>query len=271
MDDVSKSPVGEFAKATTVKQIADAVWQGDFSEDWLIGQTLNGGYAMSIGARALAEALPHPDPISVNGFFLGRTVPGPVRCEVEILREGGATSTGVVKLIQEGELKIQMTGVYGDADKQKGETIIREPIPPMLDLDECVDAPIAGNHKLRERLMQRMAPANVQSLVGDPEGSGVWHAWLDFADGSDKDLFSLIMFADALPPPVFSFYGARGWVPTLDLSVQIHGRPQSGPLRCVFRTNVMTESIVNEEGVIWDSSDKIVALARQTAKYRLPK
>ena len=265
-----QSARGEFAEATVVEQIDEKVWEGAFSEDWLIGQTLNGGYAMAVGARALGQALPHADPVSVTGYFLARTDVGPVRCEVEILRQGGASSTGVVKLIQNDELKIHLTGVFGDLDRQRGETQIVEPVPEMPSIDQCVDAPFRDNQKLRDRLVQRMAPANVRALEGEPEGTGVWQTWLDLADGSDKDLYSLIMFADALPPPVFSFYGAKGWVPTLDLSVQIHGRPCPGPLRSVFRTNVITNGIVNEEGVIWDSSDKIVALARQTAKYRLP-
>ena len=34
-------------------------------------------------------------------------------------------------------------------------------------------------------------------------------------------MISLLLFADAFPPPVFSLYGLVGWVPTLELSVQL--------------------------------------------------
>lgn len=271
MDKAVQASQGAFARATTIKQIEDNVWEGNFSADWLIGQTLNGGYAMAVGARVLGAALPHPDPVTVSGFFLARTEVGPVRCEVEILRKGGGSSSGVAKLIQNDELKIQVTGTYGDMARQRGETLNFEPIPDMPGFDQCDDLPYPSNQPFRKQMLQRMAPRNVRSLEGQPDGSGIWQGWLDFADGSDKDLFSMVMFSDALPPPVFSIYGPEGWVPTLELSVQLHQRPCAGPLRCIFRTNVITEGIVNEECLLWDSEDRIIAVARQTAKYRLPK
>ena len=271
MDNAAESLQGGFAQATAVEQIEDNVWQGNFSADWLIGQTLNGGYAMAVGARVLGAALPHPDPVTVTGHFLARTEVGPVRCEVEVLREGRGSSSGVVKLIQNGELKIQVAGVYGDMARQRGETLNFEPIPEMLSFEQCDDLPFPDNQPFRKQMLQRMASHSVRALQGEPDGSGVWRGWLDLIDGGEKDLFSVIMFSDALPPPVFSIYGREGWVPTLELSVQLHQRPCPGPLRCVFRANIITEGIVNEECLLWDSEDKIVAIARQTAKYRSPK
>ncbi len=261
---------GGFAKATAIKQIEDNAWEGNYSVDWMIGQTMSGGYAMSVGARVLGAALPHPDPVTVTGHFLARTEVGPVRCEVEVLREGRGSSSGVVKLIQNGELKIQVIGVYGDMNRQRGESLDLEPIPDMPSFEQCEALQIPDNQPFRKQLVQRMAPLKVRALEGEPDGSGIWRGWLDLADGNDKDIFSILMFADALPPPVFSIYGTQGRVPTLDLSVQLHRRPCHGPLRCIFRTNIITEGIVNEEGLIWDSEDNIIALSRQTAKYRLP-
>ncbi len=260
-----------FAQATAVKQIADNVWQADFSADWLIGQTLNGGYAMAVGARVLGAALPHPDPVTVTGHFLARTEVGPVRCEVEILREGRGSSSGVVRLIQNDELKILVTGTYGDMSRQRGETQVLQSVPLMSTFDQCEDLPYPANQPFREQMLQRMAPASVRALEGEPDASGRWQGWLDFADGSEKDLFSLVMFSDALPPPVFSIYGTEGWVPTLELTVRLHRRPLPGPLRCVFLTNFITDGIVNEECMLWDSEDNLVAVAGQAAKYRLPK
>lgn len=262
---------GEFALATAVKRLGEGLWEGHFSANWLIGQTMNGGYAMAVGARVLGQALPHPDPVTVTGHFLGRTEAGPVRCEVEVLREGGGSSTGSVKLFQKDDLKIVVTGTYGDMTRQRGENRVLEAVPDMPGLEACVDLPYPANQPFRKQMLQRMAAANVRALEGQPDGSGRWLGWLDFADGAEKDLFSLVMFADALPPPVFSIYGAEGWVPTLELTVRLHRRPRPGPLRCVFRVNFITEGIVNEECLLWDSTDELVAVASQAAKHRLPK
>lgn len=262
---------GEFAQSTAVSQLGEGLWQGYFSGNWLIGQTMNGGYAMAVGAKVLGQALPHPDPVTVTGHFLSRTEVGPVRCEVDILRQGRASSTGSVKLFQNDDLKIVVTGTYGDMARQQGETRVLEAVPDMPGPDACVDLPYPANQPFRKQMLQRMAPACVRALEGDPDGSGRWEGWLDFADGAEKDLFSLVMFSDALPPPVFSIYGAEGWVPTLELTVRLHRHPRPGPLRCVFRTNFITEGIVNEECLLWDSADELVAVAGQAAKYRLPK
>ena len=260
---------GEFARSTAVRKVGEGLWEGHFSSNWLIGQTMNGGYAMAVAARVLGQALPHPDPLTVTGHFLNRTEVGPVRCEVEILRAGGGSSTGSVKLFQKDDLKIVVTGTYGDMARQRGENRVLEAIPAdMPGLAACIDLPYRANQPFRQQMLQRMAPASVRALEGEPDGSGRWQGWLDFTDGADKDLFSLVMFADALPPPVFSIYGAEGWVPTLELTVRLHRRPRPGPLRCVFWANFITEGIVNEECLLWDSGDDLVAVASQAAKYR---
>ena len=38
------------------------------------------------------------------------------------------------------------------------------------------------------------------------------------------------MFADIMPPPIFTIYGAYGWVPTVELTVQVRRKPAAGPL-----------------------------------------
>jgi len=37
------------------------------------------------------------------------------------------------------------------------------------------------------------------------------------------------MFADIMPPPIFTIYGAFGWVPTVELTVQVRRKPAGGP------------------------------------------
>ena len=177
----------------------------------------------------------------------------------------------MVKLIQNDELKIQVTGTYGDMTRQRGETQVLQSVPDMPTFDECNDLPFPANQPFRKQMLQRMAPVKIGALEGVPDGSGRWEGWLDFSDGSEKDLFSLVMFSDALPPPVFSIYGTKGWVPTLEMSVHLHRKPLPGPLRCVFLASHITEGIVHEDCLLWDSEDNLVAVASQAAKYRLPK
>lgn len=267
---VSKQSQGsEFARSTAIRKIDDRVWESHFSADWCIGQVPNGGYTLALGAKVLGAALPHADPLNVTAYYLARTAPGPVRCEVDILRVGKSTSNGMVKLIQNGEVKIQLLAVFQDIDRLSGETQVKEGIPEMPDFEHCLDMPHAPNLKLRDQLIQRLAPNNINALMGAPDNDAMWRGWQALKDGGDIDLFAVLMFADALPPPAFAIYGAKGRVPTIEMSVQIHRRPAPGPLRCMFKTNYITEGVVNEDGMIWDSTDKLVALSRQTAKLRV--
>ena len=53
------------------------------------------------------------------------------------------------------------------------------------------------------------------------------------SDGSDPDVIALLMFADAFPPPIFTVFGPVGWVPTLELTVQVRARIRHrGRCRC---------------------------------------
>ena len=260
---------GRFARDTQVRRVAEGVWEGEFHPAWNIGQAPNGGYAMAVGARALVAALPHPDPMVVTAYYLSRPAPGPVRCEVEVLRAGKATSTGMVRMVQGGETVIQLLGTCTDLAAARGVSHNAVAIPEMPDYDQCVDTPVTDNITVRQQLIQRMTPENVRALEGTAARSASWLGWTAFADGAPVDLFALLLFADAMPPPAFALYGSEGWVPTMELTVQLHAHPAPGPIRCRFESPLITGGLVDEDGWLWDSEDRLVALVRQTAKLRV--
>jgi hypothetical protein len=102
-------------------------------------------------------------------------------------------------------------------------------------------------------------------------GSGEFCGWVQLRDGSAPDVMSLLMFADSFPPPIFTVYGLVGWVPTVELTVQVRGHPAPGPLQVRLFSQHLTSGVVEEDGEIWDSAGRLVAISRQTAKFRLPK
>ena len=84
-------------------------------------------------------------------------------------------------------------------------------------------------------------------------------------------LIGLLMFADAFPPPVFTVFGPVGWVPTIELTVQVRAHPAPGPLQVRLASRYMTNGVIEEDGEYWDSAGQLVALSRQTAKVRIRK
>ena len=260
--------MGQFEIETSVNKISDRVWRGHLHRGWRIGRVPNGGYVMAIGARALSEALLHPHPQVISAFYLSPPVLGPIDCHIEILRSSKRTTHAVVKMFQEDEIKVQITAAYVDINNMIG--------PSWTDLspieipawDECQDA---GNHQLefRQRVDIRLTSSGQVFSGGDPTGHAKFEGWLAHSDGADPDILSLVMFADALPPPPFNVFGLAGWVPTVELTVQVRGTPCPGPIRSTLATHAITNGVLEEDGYYWDSGGKLVAVSRQTARVRV--
>lgn len=260
-----------FHNDTSVEQVAENCWQGHIADGWGIHGVPNGGYVLAIAARALSAALPHKDPLTITAYYIAQTSPGPVQCEVEVLRTGGTTSHGIVRMLQQGELKAHFVAVYSELDQLKGESRILDEQPVMPDYESAVVLPAMPGLDLMHRIKPRIASDKLNSLIGQPTGDGEWLGWIEFAEETPLDVFGLLVFADAFPPPVFTLYGPSGWVPTLELTVQLRAKPVEGPIAVRFRSNFLTNGMVEEDGELWDSEGNLVAISRQTAKYRKPK
>ena len=78
-----------------------------------------------------------------------------------------------------------------------------------------------------------------------------------------------MLFADAFPPAVFGRYGPVGWVPTVQLSVQLRRQPSPGWILAQFRTQDLLDGRLIEDGLLWDEAGQLVAQVRQLALMRL--
>ena len=260
--------MSEFDRDTAVTEVETDQWVGEIRPGWRIGPVPNGGYVLAIAGRVLSRALSHPDPLTIHMLYTAPTQLGPLDCLVEKLREGGSTSHAALVMRQEGEVKAHVSACYSDIERLQGESWQSGERPLIKPYEQC--API-GEHgiELRQRVNQRYASGSEVFKRGEPDGSGSFDGWLEFVDGREPDILSLLLFADAMAPPVFTVYGPLQWVPTLDLSVSVRAHPVPGPLQVRFRSRYMTEGVVEEDGELWDSSGQLVALTRQTSKVRV--
>ena len=81
---------------------------------------------------------------------------------------------------------------------------------------------------------------------------------------------SLPLFCDAFPPSLFALYGYIGWVPTLELTVQIRRKPAAGWILATFETDDLHNGLFIETGTLWDSAGQLVARSRQLAMLLTP-
>lgn len=260
--------MSQFELETAVTQLEENLWRAELHKGWRVGTVPNGGYVLAVAGRVLREALPHKDPLTVNAFYLSPTSLGIIDCKVEVLRSGRNTSHAEVKMFQDGELKVHVTAAYTELEKLQGENWSRDPRPQYPPWEECEvkgDNPI----EFRKRVELRLAEGGELFTNGEPNGSGEFKGWAQHRDGAAPDLLSLLMFADAFPPPVFTLFGPVGWVPTMELSVQLRAHPAPGPLQAHVCSRHLTHGIVEEDGQFWDSTGTLVAISRQSAKVRV--
>ncbi|MFJ5550648.1 thioesterase family protein [Streptomyces sp. NPDC093225] len=267
----------EFDRDTRVTPRADepGVFDAELSAGWTIISAVNGGYLLALVGRALSEALPHRDPLTVSAHYLTSSVPGPAVIRTQLVRSGNTLSTGQASLFQydadgaEVE-RIRVLASYGDLDALPDDVRTTAVPPAMPDYYDCFaadagPAPIPGSSAIVDRLALRLDPATAGWALGAPSGKGEMRAWFGLADGRDADPLSLLLAVDALPPTAFDL-GLIGWAPTVELTTHVRCRPAPGPVRVAITTRNLAGGFLEEDAEVWDSAGRLVAQSRQLAR-----
>lgn len=270
----------EFDRDTAVTLRAPGVYDTDLSAGWTIINAVNGGYLLATLGRALADALPHPDPFTISAYYLTASQAGPATIRTETVRTGRTLSTGQASLHQQdaegNEVeRIRVLASYGDLDALPDDVRTTATPPEFPPVEHCFgpqDAPerrpVEGSSAITDRLWLKIDPATLGWALGAPTGKGEMRSWFGLADGRDADPLSLLLAVDALPPTAFEL-GLKGWVPTVELTVHIRCRPAPGPLRVAITTRNLAGGFLEEDAEVWDSADRLVAQSRQLARARL--
>ncbi len=262
--------MSQFLSHTAVSSQGDARWQAEVHRGWRIGSVANGGYVLALVGRTFSEALNQPDPLSINAFYIAPVALGQVEVAVQSLSETRSTQFASADLRQEGELKLRATAAYTDLDKLKGPDWTNVTPPDVPEFDDA--ASLAMSHlEIHQSIDLRMVKGAEVLTEGQTNGSGEFIAWLAHKDSAAPGPIDLLMFADIMPPPIFTIYGAYGWVPTLELTVQVRRKPAAGPLLARHTTRQVTSGVAETDTEIWDVNGDLAAIARQTYKVRMPK
>jgi acyl-CoA thioesterase len=257
----------EFDRDTAVEPVGDGRFRATISSGWNIAEAPNGGYLTSVALAALAASVPHPDPLAVSAHFPARVTPGPADIRTDVLRAGRGLSTATGDLVQDEQTRVHVTATFGDLSTHEGPTSVAAARPDFLPPDACVPVhpSIPGVPEIIKRLDLRLTPESAGFAIGRRRGEAIMEGWVRFADGREPDTASLIVFADSFPPTVFNLF-ETGWVPTIEFTVHVRGRPAPGWLQCSFRTRYLIDGYLEEDGEIWDSTGRLVTMSRQLAR-----
>jgi hypothetical protein len=269
LSDVPQSDATSQFDAATAVRTEDGALFADLDGGWNVGPgILNGGYLLAVAARAAAFESPHPHPVALSASYLRATGPG----EVELfLTRGAAGRTLAHSQVLLGDpdhpnLSVQVTtATLGDAPADHAV-----PVPSIPAVADCLPARSAtegpgSDVGIREYVDVRLDPSTAGWAVGKPSGDPVMRGWVQLADGAPADPFALAMFADILPPSVWSI-GLFGWTPTVQLQVLVRALPAPGWCLVEARTNEVAGGWIDEDYRVWDSTGRLVAQSRQLAR-----
>jgi acyl-CoA thioesterase len=273
--------VSELVDDTTLSP-AEGAWAGSISSRWNVGANPNGGYLLALATRAALAETARPDPLSVTAHYVTPPTPGPVTVLAETVRAGRRYATVAARVVQGGAERLRLLAATGDLDAQHGPSRVAGSPPSLPPPERCVDntaAALATGVALPEvarRYELRLDPDSAwvaarsgtrQLPVDQPLRVD---GWIRFADGSDPSVLGLLAFADAFPPTPLATVAA-GWVPTVELTVQVRGRPAPGWVLGSFRTRFLVDGLFEVDGELWGGDGRLLALSRQLALVLTPR
>ena len=261
------SGVYAYDHETRVKRVAGSkpCWTTELSGAWNIGENPNGGYLLGVVLNALAELVEGPDPLTLSAHFLRPGLPGRAgTIHGEVVKQGRQMSSVRGSLVQDGKARVEMLVGFGDLGRVIDDDRALTLAPPSIpDPDACVDRrelTQGVDLEILDRLDVRVDPDLDQAAAG---GRAVMAGWIRFADGRPADTRVLPLFADAFAPSLFTRFGRVGWVPTLEMTVQVRRRPAVGWVLAHFECDDLRKGSMVETGSLWDENGELVARSRQ--------
>jgi acyl-CoA thioesterase len=259
-----------FRDATSVEAISDGLWSGNLAENWDIVGNTNGGYMQALAARAAGEAAGGRYPVSVTGHFTRPGHTGPVTIETEVVRSGRRFSVVRARMLQDDSIVLETLGTYLDPAAENSTSLLSDVPPPNLPAPEdCVRALPATDAPFPPPLLGeidlRIDPESAGAFLGQPSGKALVEGWFRLNNNESLDPFTLIFTADAFPPTTFSANLPIGWTPTLELTVHVRVPRAKGWLRCQFQSHFITGGFIEEDGLFWDDTGRLVGQSRQLA------
>jgi acyl-CoA thioesterase len=179
----------------------------------------------------------------------------------------------MVRLDQDGKEILRALGTFSDLAAGAGSDRSGARPPPLPLPEECLPVRELQPRQwddLPGRMPELYRAIDVRLARPERREEGEiarLEGWMRFVDGRDPDVAALPLLADAFPPAVLDV-AESVWVPTVELTVHVRGRPAPGWIAASFRTRFLRHGYFEEDGELWDSTGRLVALSRQMAVTR---
>jgi hypothetical protein len=271
--DVSKPGQDLFSAVSAVSEREPGRFSAEIDPKWTIGAKPNGGYLLSILARAATSVSVHDHVTAASAHYLHSPEPGPVLIETELLRTGRSASQVRARMEQDGRPCVEAlitasqlaadTTPFWDRGLPERSQATYEDCPRLIP-----SLPNGSRVAIMEQVEVRLEPDSMGFAAGRPSGRGELRGWLALPGAEAFDPASLLFAVDAFPPATFDIEFS-GWVPTLELTAYVRAVPAPGPVRVLQRAQLIEAGRVDEACFVWDTTGRLVAQGTQLAGVRL--
>ncbi|MBA2326577.1 MAG: thioesterase family protein [Actinobacteria bacterium] len=266
------SPEFDFDRETATTPLGDGRYESVLDRSWWVHRGPNGGYLAAIALRALAAAVEDDEraPRSLTVHYTEPPVEGSLRIATRVERAGRSLTSCSARLEQDGRLIGLALGAF--SRPRPGPAFCDLTMPGVPPPDSIEPAPLPPDvPPIARRWDSRFAIGAPRMRGGEPTDRAVTAAWIRLPEGHQVDAVVAAAITDAAIPAVFSRLDEPIIVPTVDLTIHFRSalpvpgaRPDDFVL-AVFRTGVVAEGFLEEDGEVWAADGTLIAQSRQLA------
>lgn len=228
----------------------------------------NGGYLMAVMASQMMDRSDKGTTPIITANFLSRPSSGPADIVTSVISQSRTFNRYEARLIQDEKESVRAIGSFVADDLECILDRYEEDPPEILPINECVEMPSLPGFSIFDTMDIRLEPNSAGWMKGHNGSKSEVRGWIRFREERPFDTCGIILAADAFFPPILVSQGLSGWVPTIEMSVNVRNMPGGKWLKGCFRTKHITCGLLDEDGELWDEDGKLVAISRQIAMFR---
>ena len=268
-------PSGEpdFDAETAVVATTPGRYRADLDPSWSVIRGPNGGYVAAIVLRAMLATVDDTDraPRSLTVHYVA---PATEREAAEVVtrieRSGRSMTSCSARMTQGGRLVAIAVGAF--SAPRPGPELCDLRMPDVDSPDQLPRVPPPEGAPPIARRWDAVHAIGALPFDGAPSADeAVGGAWLRLPEGHVVDAAVIAAVTDAWVPPIFAKVADPIVVPTVDLTVHFRSRlPYPGATRtdyvlARFRTTVVADGFLEEDGEVWSPGGQLLAQSRQLA------
>lgn len=258
-----------FDTATALERTGPTSFVADVDRSWHVRRGANGGVVAAVLLRALLATVDDPArvPRSLTVHYAGPFDEGPTAIDTAIVRSGGSLTTARADATRDGAPIASALAAFSRPFRGVDFDDLPMPDVPAFDTLEPL-VRVDQGPAIAQRFEYRMAFGGMPFSGADRAEAG---AWLRLVDPVPLDYPLVAALTDAFFPVLLLTLSEPVACPTVDLTIHFRStlaeaaRRDTGPWFSVFRTRLVREGFMEEDGEIWTADGVLLAQSRQLA------